>query len=114
MDDKLPHNKLSDAILASRWMTLATNGTAIAFCSIAAVLNYKVGNIELFGLMCLLIGMSATISLYSCVTPGLFRIYGEAESAVMRAQLEKDMSAAMADFAKQHPELEISRTQRVQ
>lgn len=93
---------------------MVLNGAVLAFCAATAFIDFQIGSYIAFGVMCFTAGVNATLILYGYLTPGLFRTYGEVERAVMRAQIEKDLNAAMAEIKKQHPEIENIQVQRVQ
>ena len=112
--DKNPRNKLTDTIVASRWAQIALNGTVLVFCAFTGWADFQVGSYAAFGTMCFVIGVNATIILFTFIVPGLFRVYGDAERAIIKAQIEKDMGAAIAEIKRQHPEIEGVEIQRVQ
>ena len=95
---------LADRMVQSRWFLLLWNGGLIALLSLLSYLNFDTGRPLAVGLDLFIIGAIFGSSLYLFFAPGLYRGLADYEKAMIRADCERQMEMAWADFCKSHPE----------
>lgn len=99
-------DRLADLMVQKRWFALVWNGGLIAIllgCIYLDVSGDSI-NIVTLSLDTFIIGAIAGSSLHLLFAPGLYKGLDEYERAMLRADIEKQMSMAWADFCKDHPE----------
>jgi len=97
---------LADLMVQKRWFLLLWNGGLIAMMAASAYFNFTEGRMAVAVLDAFIVGAIAGSSLQLFFARGLYRGLDSYESAMMRADIEKEMEKAWVEFNKAHPEME--------
>jgi hypothetical protein len=95
---------LSDNIIQRRWMTMALYAWTAGVLVPTAISATEHGEVWIAALDAFALGLLVASLAHTMLIPSLAKGHSEIELATMKAQMEKSLNEAWAEFIKRNPE----------